>query len=129
MLGAAHAAANPLTARHGIAHGAAVMLMLPWVVRFNGEQCEPLYRELTVNDTGAGADPTFNDTQSAAETLALRLETLRAAGGLPESLRDTGVARAELPDLARLAATQWTARFNPRPVGAEELRSLYEAAW
>ena len=36
MLGAAHAAANPLTARHGVAHGAAVMLMLPWVVRFNG---------------------------------------------------------------------------------------------
>ncbi len=35
MLGAAHAAANPLTARFGLVHGTAVGLMLPHVVRFN----------------------------------------------------------------------------------------------
>ena len=35
MLGAAHAAANPLTARLGLVHGHAVGLMLPAVVRFN----------------------------------------------------------------------------------------------
>src|SRR5205085_2668905 len=35
MLGAVHAAANPLTARHGIVHGQAVGIMLPHVVRFN----------------------------------------------------------------------------------------------
>src|SRR5207244_3774295 len=37
MLGAAHAAANPLTTHFGIVHGQAVGLMLPHVVRFNGE--------------------------------------------------------------------------------------------
>ena len=119
MLGAAHAAANPLTARHGVAHGAAVMLMLPWVVRFNGATCEPLYRELTREPPGA----------FASELLARRLETLRAAGGLPATLREAGVARAGLDELARLAATQWTAAFNPRPVGEVELRSLYESAY
>src|SRR3984885_5294915 len=36
MLGAAHAAANPLTAHFGLVHGQAVGMMLPWVVRFNG---------------------------------------------------------------------------------------------
>ena len=35
MLGAAHALANPLTARHDVVHGQAVALMLPHVVRFN----------------------------------------------------------------------------------------------
>ena len=119
MLGAAHAAANPLTARHGVTHGAAVLLMLPWVVRFNGAACEPLYRELAGGDAGP----------DAAVTLARRLETLRASGGLPATLREVGVRRAELPELARLAAVQWTARFNPRPVGADELRRLYEAAY
>lgn len=119
MLGAAHAAANPLTARHGVAHGTAVMLMLPWVVRFNRETSEPLYRQLTGADNGNGA----------AEMLARRLEALRAAGGLPATLRQVGVERTELAELARLAATQWTAGFNPRPVGAEELRRLYEAAF
>src|SRR5207244_6805633 len=35
MLGAAHAAANPLTARYGVVHGQAVGLMLPAIVAFN----------------------------------------------------------------------------------------------
>ena len=54
---------------------------------------------------------------------------LRAAGGQPATLREVGIERAALPTLARLAAQQWTAGFNPRPVGETELRSLYEAAW
>src|SRR5205809_2548601 len=36
MLGAAHSAANPLTAHFGIVHGQAVGMMLPHVVRVNG---------------------------------------------------------------------------------------------
>ena len=35
MLGAAHSAANPLTARYGMVHGLAVGIMLPAVMRFN----------------------------------------------------------------------------------------------
>ena len=38
MLGAAHSAANPLTAHFGIIHGQAVGIMLPHVVRFNAQQ-------------------------------------------------------------------------------------------
>ena len=100
-------------------HGAAVSLMLPWVVRFNGETCESLYSELVEAATGT----------PASESLARRLEALRAAGGLPATLREVGVATGDLPGLARLAATQWTAAFNPRPTGETELRSLYEAAY
>ena len=48
MLGAAHSAANPLTAHYGIVHGQAVGMMLPHVVRFNGQDREALrgYAEL-----------------------------------------------------------------------------------
>jgi alcohol dehydrogenase len=35
MLGAAHSAANPLTAKFGVVHGEAVGVMLPHVIRFN----------------------------------------------------------------------------------------------
>src|SRR5262245_3859326 len=38
MLGAAHAAANPLTTHFGIVHGQAVGLMLPHVIRFNASE-------------------------------------------------------------------------------------------
>src|SRR5215475_10396506 len=48
MLGAAHAAANPLTAHCGIVHGQAVGLMLPAVLRFNAEDpaVRTIYAEL-----------------------------------------------------------------------------------
>jgi alcohol dehydrogenase len=107
MLGAAHACANPLTARFGIVHGVAVGLMLPPVVRFNGED---RYRELQGQ-------------------LATRIEELRAVAGLPERLRDCGVDAGSLPLLAEEASRQWTASFNPRPVDAAALLSLYEAAF
>jgi hypothetical protein len=31
--------------------------------------------------------------------------------------------------MARIAATQWTATFNPRKVGEAELLSIYQAAF
>lgn len=131
MLGAAHALANPLTARHGVPHGAAVLLTLPWVVRFNGEG-DRVGGEPTVNDhyrelcelagiPGSAGEP--------SEDLARRLEELRAAGGLPERLESVGVVRSQLKNLATDAAEQWTARFNPRPVDAEELLRIYELAY
>src|SRR3954462_6339392 len=46
MLGAVHALANPLTASYGIAHGEAIAMMLPHVVRRNGQHVEAWYREL-----------------------------------------------------------------------------------
>ncbi len=46
MLGATHALANPLTAEYGIVHGQAIGLLLPHVIRFNGQQCGNWYHEL-----------------------------------------------------------------------------------
>ncbi|HEX4955542.1 MAG TPA: iron-containing alcohol dehydrogenase [Thermoanaerobaculia bacterium] len=117
MLGAAHAAANPLTARFGIVHGQAVALMLPQVVRWNGAEVSATYARLV------GEGP------RAAERLALRLEELRRQAGLPERLSALGIAREELPRLAARAAREWTGTFNPRPVGLAEFLGLYEAAY
>ncbi len=119
MLGAAHACANPLTSRHGVTHGSAVLLMLPHVVRFNEPAAGTLYDELAGRD-GAGREQA---------PLVERLLALRAVAGLPERLRDCPVPRDSLPALAKEAAEQWTARFNPRPVEEPDLLELYEAAW
>jgi len=113
MLGAAHSFANPLTAHFGIVHGVAVGLMLPHVVRFNAE-VEPV-REM------------YRDLYSG--NLPERIEDLRAAADLPTRLADCGVDAPSLPDLAAEASRQWTANFNPRPVDAQSLLSLYEAAF
>lgn len=119
MLGAAHACANPLTTRYGIAHGAAVLLMLPHVVRFNEPVAGEAYRELLA------AAPAGH----GSATLDGLIERMREQGGLPRRLRDAGVDAAALPLLATEAADQWTVRYNPRPAGLADLQGIYEAAY
>ena len=113
MLGAAHAAANPLTARHGVAHGEAVGLMLPHVIRWNAAAVEEEYRELW--PAGAGA-------------LALRVEAIRAQMDLPEQLHQVGVTADDLPALATAACDEWTGGFNPQPLDGAAFEDLYAAA-
>ena len=124
MLGAAHALANPLTATYGIAHGEAVALMLPHVVRFNGTRCDDWYRELL---TATDDEP--NCPAGGAAELAEFLSQVAQAAGLPVKLRECEVDRERLPRLADDAAKQWTATFNPIPVTNTELLSLYELAY
>ncbi len=57
MLGAAHALANPLTAQFGVAHGQAVGMMLPHVIRFNGAAVSNLYFELLECTAGGNGFP------------------------------------------------------------------------
>ena len=120
MLGAAHACANPLTARYGITHGVAVGVMLPHVIRFNGAAIDGHYAQLS---GAAGLE------KGGADALADCVRGWNAAADLPARLRDLDVEAAALPELARQAAAQRTALFNPRPAGERELAGLYEAAF
>jgi len=122
MLGAAHALANPLTAAHHVAHGQAVGLMLPHVVRFNGPGCGPAYAEL-LGEIGKACEP-----DAAAECLAMWLADLLARSRLAATLAAARVTAPDTAALAAQAASQWTAGFNPRPVNATDLAGLYEAA-
>ncbi len=124
MLGAAHACANPLTARYGIAHGIAVALMLPHVVRFNGRAVGRLYRDLALAGQGSTADDI-----DGAEALIERIVELKTAAAVPERLRALQVKQTALPRLAKEAADQWTGTFNPRPVNEVDLLKLYEFAY
>jgi alcohol dehydrogenase len=122
MLGAAHACANPLTARYGTIHGIAVAVMLPHVLRWNAQVVGDRYADLL----GASSHPA---PQASAERLALRLEQLAAAGGLPRGLQGLGVVDDGFGELAHAAAAQMTGRFNPRPFDAAAARDLYVRAY
>lgn len=123
MLGAAHACANPLTARYDLTHGIALAILLPHVVRWNAEGDGNLYADL------ADALPAAPDGGPAGDRLARRLAAAGRSGGFPPDLRTAGVAADHLPSLAEAAATQWTGTFNPRPFGAREALELYQRAW
>jgi alcohol dehydrogenase len=112
MLGAAHSCANPLTAHFDVVHGAAVGLMLPAVIRFNSHTVNGLYDDLAGGRNGA-------------ESLASRVEEMMQRASLPTRLNEHGVTTDALPELAREAAQQWTARFNPRPVAENDFLEIF----
>jgi len=112
MLGATHACANPLTAVFGIAHGAAIAILLPHVVRWNQAVVHHRYRDLYPEGD-----------------LADRLDELARTAGLPARLGDCDVRRTDLRDLAAAAAEQWTGRFNPRPFTVDSALEIYECAY
>ncbi len=123
MLGAAHALANPITARYGTEHGAAIAHMLPYVVRWNGSVCASRYAELA-ESVGLGAA-----SSRTTDTVARRLEELATAAGLATRLGEAGIERDALPELAADAAEQWTGQFNPRPFDAPGALEVYECAY
>jgi alcohol dehydrogenase len=123
MLGAAHACANPLTARFAIAHGVALAILLPHVVRWNGAVGLEGYTALLGSPRRRARDV------DAAETLARRLEDFARAGDMPARLRDAAVPEEALPELAALAAEQWTGSFNPRPFDAAGALEVYRSAY
>jgi alcohol dehydrogenase len=118
MLGAAHACANPLTARYGTEHGAALAMLLPSVVRWNASVAGARYAELSGQNSSDGG-----------EALARRVERLAEAGDLRRSLSESGVVREDLPALAEDAAGQWTGRFNPRAFDVAGALEVYGWAY
>ncbi len=117
MLGAAHSAANPLTARYGVPHGQAVGVVLPSIVRFNAAEhsAEARYGELC---RAAGLPD--------AEALAQELEEVLRLTGLAAPLGKFGAKREDIPALALEASQQWTAQFNPRPITPGDFERIYE---
>lgn len=128
MLGAAHSAANPLTAHFGIVHGGAVGVMLPHVIRYNAVDPDVrlAYAELA---SGPEIACVSDGLEAAVDALVRRLEELLGIGGLPGSLAETPVDPDLIPTMAKEAAQQWTANFNPRPIGEDDFAALYRAAY
>jgi len=112
MLGAAHSCANPLTAMFHVVHGEAVGVMLPHVIRFNSALPEiaAIYESYFDGD------------------LPDRVSELQWEAKMPRSIADHGVKEEHLQSLATMAAKQWTAQFNPRPIGENDFVDLYRAA-
>jgi alcohol dehydrogenase len=128
MLGAAHSAANPLTAHYNIVHGIAVGIMLPHVIRFNAD--DPTARRAYAELASAPELACVSEGEEyAVEMLIQRLESFLNLARMPRSLADCGVKPSDIPVLAQEAARQWTANFNPRAVSPGDFETLYGAAF
>ena len=128
MLGAAHAAANPLTAQYGTTHGVAVGLMLPHVVRWNAASVGGLYRDLV--ETAGWADA-MTSSDTAGDQLAEGFTEFLRLADMPVSVSQAIDAAADetlIDELAADAVQQWTGTFNPRKMDAPAFVEVYRNA-
>jgi maleylacetate reductase len=109
-----HAMAQAVGGRYGIAHGAANALCLPLALRFN----EPV---------AADEIRRFGEALRAEEPAA-RTEELARASGFTR-LRDLGVPKDELDDVAEAAAQRAGAKANPRTASPAEIAEMYRSIW
>jgi alcohol dehydrogenase len=124
MLGAAHAAANPLSARYGTVHGRAVGITVLEVMRWNSGDpaTRALYADLA---RGAGLATAHQSEELALAALVEAIIRLRTVAEVP-SAPAAGLVASDVPALAKEAAAQWTAGFNPRAIDAAGFQQLYE---
>lgn len=122
MLGAAHAMANPMTARKNIDHGIAVGLVLPYVIEYNSENNISLYDGffLKKKDSSNG--------HPARDVLINRLDKYFELANIPKNLSHYGIEYSDIDSLASEAMENWTAQFNPRPLNKEDFLTLYKNA-
>ena len=126
MLGAAHATANPLTARYDITHGQAVGMMLPAVVRMNGKALCQEGKGAWYAELSNEVEPNVS-AENAPEYLAGRIETWLQQAGLATSLSELGIPVTAIDSLIEDALSQWTGTFNPIPIDSDRVRSLYQS--
>lgn len=119
MLGAAHATANPLTARHGVIHGHAVAIMLPHVMRFNAD-------DNAVNAIYARYSAILKEAGVTSLPLIDWVADIVARSAIPGI---NGAANDDVAALASDAAKQWTGQFNPRPLQPDDYIALYRSAF
>lgn len=123
-LGLVHGIAHPLGALYGIAHGHACALLLPYVMEFNAGVCEArlatVARALAI--TGAP-----NDTVAALALLTWT-RNLCAALGCFQPLAGYGLKRDDYPAIIEATLASGSTRSNPRPVAADDVSRLLDAA-
>lgn len=126
MLGAAHAAANPLTANYGLVHGRAVALMLRPVFDFNRQ--DPKAKELYL-ELARAAGIHSPDPEAGLDQMAEALDEILRSASQARKISDFGlkISEMELDKLAQEASQQWTAQFNPRTLTQADFKALYRS--
>jgi maleylacetate reductase len=104
MLALGHAMAQALGGRYGLPHGAMNALCLPAALRFNAEVAPEAVQR-------------FNDA------VGTDVEELARLGGF-ERLRDFGIPKEDLPEIAAATVQRAGARANPRAASPDDVEQL-----
>ena len=127
-LGIVHSMAHQLGAVYDTPHGIANAMLLPTVMRFNGEDSGTAgrFREILMNIGRPDAEH-LND-QDVINTFVWMISELSKAVGITTTIKDYGAKEEDFEMLAEKAMNDPCKPGNPRDVSKEEFIELYRRA-
>ena len=127
-LGIVHSMAHQLGAVYDTPHGIANAMLLPTVMRFNGEDpaTAQRFREILVNIGRPDAEH-LND-QDVINTFVWMISELSKAVGITTTIKDYGAKEEDFEMLAEKAMNDPCKPGNPREVSKEDFINLYRQA-
>ena len=127
-LGIVHSMAHQLGAVYDTPHGIANAMLLPTVMRFNGEDSATAqrFREILMNIGRPDAEH-LND-QDVINTFVWMISELSKAVGITTTIKDYGAKEEDFEMLAEKAMNDPCKPGNPREVTKEDFIELYRKA-
>ena len=125
-LGIVHSMAHQLGAVYDTPHGMANALLLPTVMRYNGETSWERYKEILIalgreDAKDLGKDDVIN-------TFVWMIQELSKSVGITQTVKDTGCKEEDLEMLSQKAMEDPCMPGNPREVTKEIFMDLYRQA-
>ena len=124
-LGIVHSMAHQLGAVYDTPHGIANAILLPTVMKFNGEVCHERFREILIA-LGVHADKFTKE--EVIKTFVEKIQDLSETVGITQTVSEVGGKMEDLPMLADKAMEDPCKPGNPRDVSKEDFIRLYEEA-
>ena len=125
-LGIVHSMAHSLGAFFDTPHGLANSILLPHVMRFNGQVCPDLFRNM---GRAFGLNMEGLNDYEVIESIVDAIQELSKSMNIPQILRDVGIPKEMIPQLASQAINDACTPGNPREVTVDDLITIYNQAY
>ncbi len=132
MVGIVHAIGHALGGVCWVPHGEAMAILLPACMAYNLEKLDRDYGELLLHLAGPevyAATPQSQRGQKAIEAVRDLRHTLHELCGLPETLSQRGVDKADFDRVAQTALDDGAIIVNPRAVGIGDVQKILEEVY
>ena len=125
-LGIVHSMAHSLGAFFDTPHGLANSILLPHVMRFNGQVCPDLFRNM---GKAFGLNMEGLNDYEVVETIVDAIQELSKSMNIPQHLKEVGIPKDMIPQLAAQAINDACTPGNPREVTVDDLITIYNQAY
>ncbi len=125
-LGIVHSMAHQLGAVYDTPHGLANAVLLPYVMRYNGEVCPDRFVDM---GRAFGLDMNGVTGMDAVMKVVNAIQELNQKLGIPAHLKEVGVKEEDIPMLSEKAMNDVCTGGNPRETSVADIEKIYREAF